>query len=269
MPKFRPKGTLPVPRQIFPRSRPDKHDEAFAKRATPSRSRPESVPEGPTAPLAIFKSQMSAIRKRHLTEGLKELSLRERTIKQQINERSQFKLDERARLLSQNDRDDDRLTGVTVVREMQPGQEGVQSLAEAEARALRKRNNAEAHQRAKEEERQEALQALYVNSQDFIITEKQLDDEIEREFGSKFSNAARHGLNIWNKGPQDTIDELLRWHEATISSNPKTKVSRYAPEKTATTTYEDRLKRIGEELTGGKIPDKKTPDSGPGSPMFP
>ncbi|KAL9112489.1 MAG: hypothetical protein Q9227_003331 [Pyrenula ochraceoflavens] len=198
---------------------------------------------------------MAEIRKKHLTEGLQELSLRKETTARQTAARNQFHRDERARLLSQAEREDERLTSATIPIELQPSRGAQPSVTEAEVWIARKRNNAETHQRAKQEERQEALQALYVNSEGFITTEKELEDELEREFSAnRFTAGSNQRKNVWASGPQADVDQLLRWRESTLGKTPSSVFG-----KTATTTYEDRLKRIGEELTGGKISDKKTP----------
>lgn len=250
------KGILPVPREIFPQRNPDKLTPEFIVRATPdqSASRRNKQPLQ-LSEREIYKNKMATLRKKHLSEGLTELRHRKQSMTRQVGDRSREKLDECSRLLAQADREDDRLTSSTIPLEMLPEHKSYQSQETIDAVMAQKRKNTEAHQTRRREERQDALHTLYVNSQTFITTEAQLNSTIDRVFSegsnSTFNSPAHYGTSIWNRGLQPTIEGLVNRQKAGLRS----KSSRRIGEGEKQTVNEERLNRIAEELSGGKIPD--------------
>lgn len=101
----------------------------------------------------------------------------------------------------------------------------------------------EAKQAQKEIERKEHLQSLYVNARTFITTEEQLTAEIDRVFPEGENPAWRNdhqpGENIWNLGNPPTVFNLAN----------KTR----ANEAVRWDVSQERVKKLGEALTGGKM----------------
>ncbi len=99
-------------------------------------------------------------------------------------------------------------------------------------------------------ERQEKLHTLYVHAGHFITTEKQLDEVVDKVFDNtrQFSSDARPGLNIWNLGYPESVNELL----SKANMNPGTQKAMEVAEGSQPVMRE-RMKRLSEELTGGKM----------------
>ncbi|KAL9618381.1 MAG: hypothetical protein Q9160_006889 [Pyrenula sp. 1 TL-2023] len=250
------KGILPVPREIFPKRNPDKLTSDFIVRATPDKSaRRRTKQPLQLSQEEVYNNKMTTLRKSHLSEGLTELRLRKQTMTRQVGDRSREKTDERSRLLAQAEREDDRLTGSTIPVEMLPEHKSYQSQETIDALLAQKVTNTEVHQARRREERQDALHTLYVNSQTFITTEAQLNSTIDRVFPegkhSTFDTKEKYGTSIWNQGLQPTIEGLVNRQKAGLRS----KYSRRIGEGEKQTVNEERLNRIAEELSGGKIPD--------------
>ena len=127
--------------------------------------------------------------------------------------------------------------------------------------------------------RQLALHTLYMNARSFITNESQLDAAIDKEFpadGSppkRWRTQERPGTSIWNKGPPKGVKTML---EESVggsgdsggaggmsSAGAGRGVSRYTGvlgrvvEDQRTTALhrkdQERMKRIAEELSGGKM----------------
>lgn len=102
----------------------------------------------------------------------------------------------------------------------------------------------------KKAERRNALHTLYMNARDFIVTEEKLNEAVERAFdpySEQFTNEARRGLNVWNLGYPETVKEAL---ERANKGEKGRAVERSSGFSGMT---DERMRRIGEELTGGKI----------------
>ena len=105
----------------------------------------------------------------------------------------------------------------------------------------------------REETRRNALHTLYVNAGDFITTGKQLDGVIDRAFddNSQFRSDSSEGVNIWNLGYPETVQELLR---KVNKSGRQTALDSAEGNEMVT---RERMRKIGEELTGGKMLEER------------
>lgn len=103
------------------------------------------------------------------------------------------------------------------------------------------------------EHRRAALHNLYVNAGSFITTASQLNATIDKVFddNSQFTNDSTPGLNIWNLGFPETVQQLLA-REAGGSGRKAVD----SAEGNAGMTRE-RMRKIAEELTGGKLDDSR------------
>ena len=121
-----------------------------------------------------------------------------------------------------------------------------------EARLARKKDNVARMEAMRQEKRRDQLHTLYVNSGNFITTGEQLNTVIDRVFDDpkQFTNDQEPGLNIWNLGYPETISELL----SKVNKDPRSQKAIESAEGNTNITRQ-RMRRIAEELTGGKIKD--------------
>lgn len=244
------KGYLPTPREIFPRNRPNKSTEAYIDALTRSPKEPVDVNDPNISEQIRYKARMSALRKSHLRSSLSELHARKTSLVRSTQLRSQMKQAESQRLASQPPREDERLTNVSVPAAMTSSQ--LQHLSPANARALHKQKTANVKRAnaAKAAERADQLHTLYMNARHFITTEAQLLDAIKTEFAEdKFGG--RHNMNYWQeRGVPEGIRQMLsgQWIGEEMSTR-ESNIQKTAREK----NEKERMKRIGERLSGGKI----------------
>ncbi|KAN0071526.1 hypothetical protein V8E54_010122 [Elaphomyces granulatus] len=240
----RVKGTLPVPREIFPARRLDKPSEAYITAATPLPVKKEPVPkDDPNIKSNAWKRRMAEKRRQNLSEGLLELHDRKQRADRWMTELSMQKQARRERISHQRPREDEWLTGASIVQAMQPVRTPVLPDPDREERLARSRALVQAKEAEKRAERRDALHTLYMNSRNFITTEKQLEAEIQRVFPDRDNPAWRNdqqsGENIWNLGVPPTIQTI-------VNDRRRTEPARWE-------MIQGRVKKLVEEITGGKI----------------
>jgi hypothetical protein len=250
----RQKGILPVPRELFPPRQADKPSDEYIARATRDKLAKNVVPESKMSELDRYRTRMALTRKKHLREGLLELHHRKEAMTRLVAIRSEQKRKERERLISQAERVDERLTNSSVPQAMKPG--NALKITEADAEARRKKvSNIERQWREKAEERREALHTLYMNARSFITTDEQLDAEIEKAFpkghNPEFATDTKLGDNIWNVGSPATITDLLDASASRVRKDFSKAGLTETDRKFA--IDQERMKRIAEELSGGKM----------------
>ncbi|KAL2216779.1 hypothetical protein M432DRAFT_641674 [Thermoascus aurantiacus ATCC 26904] len=242
--KPRVKGTLPVPRELFPARRRDKPSEAYIAAATPPPSKePEIQRDDPNAEYNEWRRKMAETRRRNLREGLLELYERKQRTESFMRRRSRAKQARRERILNQPEREDERLTKPSIIQAMMPTKQAVLPDPDREERLARSKARLEAREAKKKAERQDALHTLYVNARNFITTEAQLNAEIERVFPEGDNPAWRsdhqQGDNIWNLGVPPTVQSM-------VNHSKKNEVARWD-------IIQDRVKQLAEAITGGKM----------------
>lgn len=247
-PKKHVKGTLPVPREIFPRRRPDKRTEAYISEATPLPTKQRlagglDAHDPQTMNYIEWKETMAETRRQNLREGLLELYSRKRETEKFMKRRSYAKQKRREEVLNQPEREDERLTRPSVIQEMLPKRGGVLPDPDREARLAASRAKFQQIQTNKRLEREEAVHSLYMNARNFITTEAQLAAEIERVFpdgpNEAWLNDNFYGESVWNLGVPASV-------QSTVTEPKKSETARWD-------LMQKRLKKLGEELTGGKI----------------
>ncbi|KAL1959699.1 hypothetical protein VTO42DRAFT_1285 [Malbranchea cinnamomea] len=237
------KGVLPVPREIFPKRRPDKPSETYIEDATPlPQSEPQVTKKHPDYEYLKWKKKLASTRRKNLREGLLELYARKKETEKKIALTSKEKLNYRKKILTQPMREDERLTRASTVTAMEMRKTPNLPDPNAEERLAKSMEKVAIKQLEKREERLNALHSLYTNARHFITNEKQLMEEIERVFpegeNPAWTNDQQAGQNIWNLGPPPTIEKMVaRMHD---------EMAKYE-------TVQKRTKKIAEELTGGKI----------------
>jgi hypothetical protein len=238
------KGTLPVPREIFPPRRADKPTWTYITAATPEPIKENPIKaDDPHAEAIEWKNKMAELRRANFREGLVELYQRKLKTDAFMTRRSAAKQARRQRVFNQPPREDERLTRPTVVKAMEPTQGTVLPDPNRERRITLSRHRVLAKQREKSTSRQEDLHTLYMNARTFITTEAQLDQEIETKFsedgGREWDSDSGAGNNVWAKGAPPSIQDIVR--NQTTSDSGRWRVE------------QERMRKVVEELTGGKI----------------
>ncbi|CAF9930007.1 hypothetical protein IMSHALPRED_008064 [Imshaugia aleurites] len=248
------KGILPRPRKIFPRAkkgRIPKSSPEYLAAVTP-----EPLEDKTTRPddgFLSWKARQSELRRRNLREGLTELHQRKkdndrrRTITSAANRRI------REKLLYARERDDAWLTSPTVLSTQRPMKHHALPDPTRPARLAVKSQNVADMAAMREETRRNALHTLYVNAGDFITTGEQLDGVIDRAFddNSQFRSDSSEGVNIWNLGYPETVQELLG---KVNKSGRQTALDSAEGNEIVT---RERMRKISEELTGGKMLEER------------
>lgn len=238
------KGTLPVPRELFPARRQDKPRKAYIDAVTPRPLSEHKVnPKSADPEKQAFKIKMAEMRRSNLREGLRKLYKRKQIAEQTVFERSLENQARRERVLQQPDPEDERLTRSSVVEAMRPQKGAALSDPNRETRLALSRARMEAKQAQKDALRQEELQSLYMNARTFIVNEEQLAAEIDRVFpegeNEAWRNDHQQGENIWNLGIPPTVQHI-------VNDSRKSETARWD-------VIQDRVKKLGEQITGGKL----------------
>ncbi|KAL4893838.1 hypothetical protein BDV59DRAFT_177277 [Aspergillus ambiguus] len=238
------KGTLPVPRELFPARRIDKPSEEYIAAATPLPSKEAELdPTDPHAQYIDWKKRMADMRRQNLRQGLQELHSRKQRTDRMMMHRSLDKQKRRERILRQPEREDERLTRPSVIQEMLPKRTPVLPDPNREQRLAQSQARLEARKAQKEQQQQEDLQSLYMNARTFITTEAQLAAEIERVFpdgeNEAWRNDHQQGENVWNLGVPPTVQSI-------VNESRKSEAARWD-------LIQGRVKKLGEQITGGKL----------------
>ncbi|KIW84343.1 hypothetical protein Z517_03593 [Fonsecaea pedrosoi CBS 271.37] len=242
----RPKGILPVPRELFPSRRPDKPGQQYLDNVTPDPLPKNIPPPDHLTETGKYKRRMAELRKTHLRSALKELHSRKTSIDTTIAARSDAKQRERTRLLSQAEREDVRLTNVSVPSAMRPQKIHELSIEEELANYNARKAAHEARLAAKHEDRLDKLHTLYMNSRTFITDREQLSAAIEKAFTTTGS--------IWRKdGRPDTVEEMIKRGRDRTADQGRGGMMLFSDVNERALKDQERMKKIAEKLSGGKL----------------
>ncbi|KAL5327750.1 hypothetical protein ACEPPN_005455 [Leptodophora sp. 'Broadleaf-Isolate-01'] len=243
LPKIDVKGTLPPPRNIFPRRAGDKISPEYLAAVTPE-------PLSQTTPqneFVAWKRRMAESRRTNLREGLMELHKRKTLQDKMVAARSKNRSIAREKALHAPQREDERLTNPTVTELNRTLQTGPVPDPGRATRVEEKKARVEAIALAKEEERRDALHTLYMNARSFITTEEELDAEIEKIFVADPHERGNMDSNIWTAvRPPPSIQQML----SAVNNTQKEAVKFHAGPAALTGR---RMKKIAQELTGGRM----------------
>lgn len=151
---------------------------------------------------------MATKRRENLREGLKELAFKKKTFDEKRERILKKRMEERQALLDRKEREDVRLTLPSVlstVKNPEPFSDpNRHDRLESKAQQL------QAREAAKAEARADHLHTLYLHASSFILTEAQLDKEIQAEFtesmiGKTFPLTVSEMLAQRAKGPPLSI----------------------------------------------------------------
>lgn len=244
------KGHLPIPRDIFQtRTKHPKDSDVFLRKATKdAKDRKAPGPFSRDADARLHKQRLADARKEALKAGVKELHARHVTSDAQHLERIQKSGELRTKLAMAPRRQVDVLTDTSVSK-------GVRDfLADALPVANRnmdaRRRAYDRRMAAQQAVRASRLHDLYTNAREFIVTEEQLDEAIEKVFGTEESPM---GWDIkGNMGPRkNNNDGLSPWHGPMPEGVGDMMNKLRGGEGVGLAKL--RVKKLAEELTGGKM----------------
>lgn len=247
------KGYHPKPKDIFPRTALHKTTPAFALACTRQRKDPID-PESPhLTPSQRYKLSMSALRQSHLRSSLSELLHRRTTHVSRLQNRSARKSSDSRRLVTQPTREDERLTNISIPSSMNPELPNrFNSATEALALHARKTANIAAHIAVKQAEKMDSLHTLYMSARGFITDEKQLLEKVREEFeeNSFGGTVGMPNKSLWDKyGAPDGVRQMV---DASGVGGRRDGKGR-AGDGTRYKRDQERMKRIAEKLSGGKL----------------
>ncbi|KAI1400220.1 hypothetical protein F4819DRAFT_462019 [Hypoxylon fuscum] len=245
------KGHLPVPRQVFKQK--DGHlkprDDWLARSAPPPSSERSQNP--PRSDVQSWKRKMAASRRDNMREGVRALYARKQLFDKKRLEKQSTLLAENRAAATAPEREDDRLTRASI--NSGTFQTSVLPDPERFSRATDSLAQTTALQSQKSEVRRDAIQELYMKARTFIVSEAELEAEVERVFAPDYwrkmgASAGGYEMhNIWDAdGRPQTVADMLD----DLSRTSSTAVKNLESEKTRTAK---RQKEVAEELTGGKL----------------
>jgi hypothetical protein len=195
----------------------------------------------------MWQQRMAENRRVNLQQGMSELLQRKKVSDKAMNMRSSAKSAVHEQLSTQPDRLDETLTrpsihnSVARILSNDPTLTPSRSSRSTPDRYL-------AREARKSAERKTLIHSLYTHARSFIVTEEQMNDALEKAFGTDenpvFWNG--NGNSIWSTGkePAGTQDMLNRDRVAQSGRGSAREVESVA---------QKRMRRIAEEFTGGRI----------------
>ncbi|RMD42170.1 hypothetical protein DV735_g2967, partial [Chaetothyriales sp. CBS 134920] len=247
-------GRMPVPREIFPRNRPDKPSAEYLANVTPEPKQPVDTTK--LSEKALYRHRLGQLRKQYLRESLVQLHKRKQAATSRMKFRSDEKQADHARLIAQAEREDVRLTSISVPASMNPNAKlDLRSAADRRHIHEEKKANVSRTQTDKTGVRLDNLHTLYMNARTFIVNEAQLKAKIAEEFAdNKFNkvDAGKSGeqnMSLWDSlGAPDGIKDMV--NKSTVSPRMREQDPAY---EAAWERDQERMKRVAEKLSGGKI----------------
>jgi len=237
------KGTLPPPRNIFPPRALRKTSKKYLDAVT---KEPKNQAE-PTNDYVAWKRRMAASRRANLREGLVELYKRKKVHDGEVAVRSKAKGEAREKRLRAPQREDERLTNPTIKEANRILQSGPVPDPNRTPRVAEMAARVQAKEAARKEQRRNALHTLYMQARSFITTEEQFDAVIEKIFVDSPHDPGHMSDNIWVvMGAPPTIQDML----SAVNNTQKSAVAYHSGPAPLTG---ERMKKIAEELTGGKM----------------
>ncbi|KAK2730395.1 hypothetical protein CKAH01_09509 [Colletotrichum kahawae] len=246
------RGTLPVPRDPFPRKEGDrKVKPEYLTQTAPKPSNEASQRPVEPGSRREHRRLMADSRRENLQTALKGLYQRKKTTADAIAATSRQRRLDNTRAAKAPEREDDRLTRSSVLSSLKATM-SVELDPHRYERAEQSKANTAVLAQQKTDAKRDALMELYINSSDFIVTEEELNDELDRLFAEDFWKRQGQSMvmdqenawDVWGAPPtvQTMLDEMLQKESNAIDS-----------QQTQGGRTVTRQKIVAEELTGGKI----------------
>lgn len=246
------KGVLPVPREIFHRRNNGGHkvQPGFVDQTVP-RSRAEQAGEAPRSDKAAWKRLMADSRRQALGAGISSLWERKQTREGRAKDRAEQHRLRNLMAANAPERLDDVYTRGTVTQHTLETRVIRDPLYQE--RQLESQARTAALQQARSEARKDALQRLYVEAGNFIVSEDELSKKVDaiftpdyfKTYGKQF--AIPDAENVWDAhGPPITVKSMF----ASLKGTSTVAIDYYRSEADETTL---RQRTVAGELTGGAM----------------
>jgi hypothetical protein len=253
-PKAAIKGILPIPRQIIKdRSHKykatDRHLDTVA--AHPKPKKPVPV-EADRADQAIYHRQVSSRRREHIREGIKGIFERRVTEARKENKDHIQTATSLKRARTAPPRLDEVLTQQSIPEVVRMAIEW-RPRKKQFSPATQQKRKARVQQRLelKIQNKMKHVHTLYLNARNFIVDQEQLDERIDKAFGSDedpiYWNST--GMSVWHMGPPSGLKDLA---VLGTQSAPQDSLLSTDSQKQKNAMMR-RMLSIAGELTGGKI----------------
>ena len=246
----RVRGSLPVPRDVFPHADDArKLEERHIKETYPySEKEPSPATLDPNHPRA-WKRLMGEARRSNLRSGLKDLWDRKEKREAKAANKARTTHGTYVRAGRAPERTDEFLTRTSILEETLKTEVVADPLRFQKADVSRQMTAEK--MTAKREERRDAIMELYNNARHFITEEKEFEAEVDRQFSENFwRDPARN--SAWHEwGNQSSIYDMVG---RVVRDSPAPGIEQFTADYARNVR---RQKRTAEELTGGRIPDRE------------
>lgn len=243
------KGHLPVPRDVFKtRSLIPKASDDFIAQATQDPKKlPQPGPWNKDAEYRLYKQRLADARKKALREGVKELHERKVTTDRAYTAQIVRSNAERRRLAMARPRAVDVLTQTSVSKGIRDFLGDKLPSTPREVFVAQRKSAYQKRLLRQELVRRSRLHDLYTNAREFIVSDEQLDEAIEKAFGTDEQPVRWHvggqtsptgtGASPWEAGAPEGVMERLQ----KLKGGEGVGLAK------------ERVKKVAEALTGGKM----------------
>jgi hypothetical protein len=246
------KGHLPIPRDIFKtRNKHPKESDIFLNRSTRA---PKTLkapgPHSEDAEYQLYKQRLADARRAALREGVKQLHERKVETDSMFQQKLERSYADKIARATAPPRETDLLTATSV-------QKGLRDFLAGTLPESSKKSNVPARREAYTRRvekiqavRQQRLHDLYVNAREFLVEESQLDEAIEKCFGSEekpvgwapngtmgLRSEGMEGLSPWHGPMPEGVGDMLQ----KLKGGEGVGLAR------------ERVRKVAESLTGGKM----------------
>lgn len=246
------KGHLPIPRDIF-KTRNDnpKHSDAFLDASTVSPKKPKQPgPYSKDAEYQLYKQRLAERRRTNLRSGVTELHTRKLATDSAFESKlAASYADKRARAFAPP-LATDLLTATSVQKGIRDYLASTLPPSQKPARLPQRRARYAARIARQNAVRSSRLHDLYVNAREFMVEETQLDEAIEKVFGTEeqpigwgvdgsvgLRSEGKEGLSPWHGPMPEGVEDMLQ----KLKGGEGVGLAK------------ERARKVAEELTGGKM----------------
>lgn len=246
------KGHLPIPRDVFKtRSTNPKESDAFIQASTPVPQKAKTPgPYSKDVEYRLYKQRLAEKRRSAFQEGVKQLHERKVASEAEFSAKIQREYAHRRQVALAPPREVDVLTQTSIDKGIRDYLND--SLSESSRSAIiPQRRQAYARRMSKVRSvRASRLHDLYTNARLFIVDEAQLDEAIDKAFGTDDHPVGWDHKG--NMGPrQEGKDGLSPW-QGPLPEGVSERLNKLRGGE-GVGLAKERVKRVAEELTGGKM----------------
>ncbi|KAF2643522.1 hypothetical protein P280DRAFT_467541 [Massarina eburnea CBS 473.64] len=243
------KGHLPVPRDVFKtRSKLSKESPKFVARTTKEPAKVKVPgPYSKDGDYRLYKQRLADARRKAFREGVQELHERKVTIEEQHLEKVQKAGAEKRALAMAPPREVDVLTQTSIDQNIRLFLENKLPRTPRRVIVQARRKGFARRMASQDAVRRSHLHDLYTNAREFIVSEAQLDEAIEKAFGTvekpvRWNNQgsihpSATGMSPWDGPLPDGISDKMR----KLKGGEGVGLAK------------ERVRQVAEVLTGGKI----------------